>query len=146
MFLPITILQPIYGATISQNCNLSTRVLQQGRRNGRIIQQCNVFCAGVCRKPSLRALAPFSVFALYRQTPNYGLVLACFSLSCNPGAINLSRVNVAFYMESENSPQAPSYQPYSCSYPFDFNRHSYSCINVEIESLTIHLSKTEMLF
>ena len=30
---------------------------------------------------------------------NYGLVLACFSLSCSPGAISLNRV--AFHMESE---------------------------------------------
>ena len=30
---------------------------------------------------------------------NYGIVLACFSLSCNPGAISLSRV--AFHMGSE---------------------------------------------
>ena len=33
------------------------------------------------------------------KAPNYGLVLACFSLSCNPGAISLSRI--AFHMESE---------------------------------------------
>ena len=40
----------------------------------------------------------FLFAALWGQ--NYGLFLDCFSLSCNPGAISLSRI--AFHMESEN--------------------------------------------
>ena len=33
------------------------------------------------------------------KPPGYGIVLSCFSLWCNPGAISLS--HVAFHMESE---------------------------------------------
>ena len=45
-------------------------------------------------------LTPFSFCCtVVPYLQNYGLVLACFSLSCSPGAISLSRV--AFHMESE---------------------------------------------
>ena len=49
------------------------------------------------------AVCPNAIFFLLHSDANpqnYGLVLACFSLSCNPGAISLSRV--AIHMESEN--------------------------------------------
>ena len=47
-------------------------------------------------------LCPNAIFFLLHcgaKPPNYCLVLTCFSLSCNPGAVRLSRM--AFQMESE---------------------------------------------
>ena len=58
-----------------------------------------MLCAGVYRKPQLPALTPFSVCCAVARSPkNNGLILACFSFSCNLGAINLSCV--AFHIES----------------------------------------------
>ena len=51
------------------------------------------------------ALRPNAISFLLQcgtKLPKLVLVLACFFLSCNPGAISLSRV--AFHMESENTP------------------------------------------
>ena len=51
------------------------------------------------------AMLPNDLFFLLHcgaRPQNYGLVLACCSLSRNPDAIRLSRV--AFHMESENTP------------------------------------------
>ena len=48
---------------------------------------------------ALRSGAIFFLLHCGAKPQNYGLVLDFFSLSCNLGAINLSRV--AFYMESE---------------------------------------------
>ena len=80
--------------------------------------------AGETKRPYIRALqcamlaclqkatakCPYAIFFLLRcgATPqNYGLVLACFSLLCNPSAISLCLV--AFHMQSEkqavSSPQ-----------------------------------------
>ena len=50
----------------------------------------------------VQKMRPDAIFFLLHcgaKPQNYGLVLACFSLSCNPDAIGLSRV--AFHMESE---------------------------------------------
>ena len=41
----------------------------------------------------------FLFVALWSHTPNYGCILACFSLLCNPATIGLRRV--AFHMEFE---------------------------------------------
>ena len=48
---------------------------------------------------SMRLNAILILLHCSTKPQNYGLVLACFSLSCNLGAITLSRV--AFHMESE---------------------------------------------
>ena len=64
---------------------------------------------------AVRSYAIF--FPLYCGTKpqNYGLVLACFSLSCNPGAMSLS--SVAFHMDSDKTRRyvspanAPLYGP-----------------------------------
>ena len=48
------------------------------------------------------AMRPNAIFLLNcgSKPQNYGFVLGCFSLSCNSGAISLSRVD-AFHMDSE---------------------------------------------
>ena len=60
-----------------------------GETKGRIFAQYNVLCVGVCH---------FFLLHCGAKPQSYGLVLVCFSLSCNPGAISLRRV--AFHMES----------------------------------------------
>ena len=48
------------------------------------------------------AMRPNTIFFLLHggaKPQNYGLVLTCFSLSCNPGAMSC----VAFHMVSENT-------------------------------------------
>ena len=63
--------------------------------------------AGETRQPYIRALPCAMRGFLKKATAirpdakrqNNGLVLACFSLLCNPGAISVSRV--AFHIESE---------------------------------------------
>ena len=52
--------------------------------------------------PKATALRPNTIFFSLHcgaKSQNYVLVVACFSLLCNPGAISLSRV--AYHMESE---------------------------------------------
>ena len=76
-----------------------------GERSIRIFAHCNVLCAGVCRRPLLCALmqqiiTSCSSLAMVEQK-NYGLVLACFSLSCNPGAVSLNCA--AIHLESEKT-------------------------------------------
>ena len=48
---------------------------------------------------AIRPKAKFFLLPFGAKPQNYGLVLACFSLLCDPGAINLSRV--AYHIESE---------------------------------------------
>ena len=48
---------------------------------------------------AMRLNAIFFLLHCGAKSQNYGLVLACFSLSCNPGTVSLSRA--AFHIESE---------------------------------------------
>ena len=60
--------------------------------------QC-AMCLCLQKATAMRSNAIFFLLHCGAKHQNYDLVLACFSLLCNPNAINLSRV--AFHMESE---------------------------------------------
>ena len=63
---------------------------------------CALQCAMCTCLKKATTMHPNAIFFLLHYGPkpqNYGLVPACFSLSCNLGEISLS--SVAFHMESE---------------------------------------------
>ena len=83
----------------SRRCSVQGALAVETKRPYIRTLQC-AMCGCLQKATAMRPNAIFFLLHCCNKPQNYGLALVCFALSCNPGAINLSRV-VYIHMESE---------------------------------------------